>query len=705
MRIFILFLLLFQSITLKAQEIDSLLNVSLFKNKLHKIDHLNELSFLYLVDKNEIDSCIYYAKEAYEKALTINYKKGEADSHVRLGLAHEDLQQYRIALKKYRKGEAIRTKLNDNVGVANVLVNIGNIYTEINDYPKRLKAYQKALSIQEKLNDSLEIAYINLDVGESFRLLLQHEKAIRYIAKGQEFFYLLNHTEGIGISQLNMAQIHIEKHQYKNALKNLEQALVNLHHDTFYLIKIKNTLGNLYYSQKNFQLALIYYFESMRLHNTPSFYPKQLSNTLSNIGLCYERTGNKNEAFQYYEKSLSIRQKNNYTSDIINSYKNIGHLYSNQKEYSKALLFLRKSYYRSKINDYKNLQLESSIYLADIFSQKQNADSAAHYFLVYNVLKDSILKNEQQTIELLTRQESRIERLKIETKLAKKEQANQAMQTTLSLGLFSFLTLIGALSFWIWRERQKKLLAKQNEEIAKQNELIANQEITTILKEQENKSIKARFEGRERERQRISKDLHDRIGSMLTTVKLYYLTAEEKLDQIKLEAAEYYQKANMLLDETCDEVRRISHNLSSNVLEEFGLANALNSLCERLSGTGKIKIEFIEVELADLKLEQQIELELYRITQELLSNVIKHSEAKEVSVQLSYYEEENALNLIVEDDGKGFDTSNYKAGIGLSNIKLGVQSLDGVIEIDSGKGAGTTINIEIPLTEKTKYHE
>ena len=190
-------------------------------------------------------------------------------------------------------------------------------------------------------------------------------------------------------------------------------------------------------------------------------------------------------------------------------------------------------------------------------------------------------------------------------------------------------------------------------------------------------------------------DLHDRLGGILSMVKLHFSVVTESLSKDD-QAHAKFMKASDLLDQATGEVRSISHNLLSGVLMKFGLVPALEDLKDKISQTGKLKVTLYSNELNNVLSAEQ-ELQLYRIVQELISNILKHSQAKEANIQLTKGDE--SVNLIVEDDGIGFDLKavNKKTGIGLSNLKARVAKLNGNFHIDSGRGAGTTISIDIPI--------
>ena len=229
---------------------------------------------------------------------------------------------------------------------------------------------------------------------------------------------------------------------------------------------------------------------------------------------------------------------------------------------------------------------------------------------------------------------------------------------------------------------QRKLIKKQK----------AFREIENLLQKQEVKAAYAILEAQEQERKRIAEYLHDRIGSTLAAVKLHFHAFKDNTQK----SAEFFSVGSALLDNAVSEVRDISHNMVSGVLSKFGLNAAIYDLRSTLEASQQISFQ-THIHHAEERLDFAIEVNLYRIIQELVSNILKHSGAKEIILQLNRFE--NDLILILEDNGSGFDTSPEipVPGIGLKNIQSRVNKLNGRLHIDSKKGLGTTVTIEIPI--------
>lgn len=202
---------------------------------------------------------------------------------------------------------------------------------------------------------------------------------------------------------------------------------------------------------------------------------------------------------------------------------------------------------------------------------------------------------------------------------------------------------------------------------------------------------KALLSGQENERKRIAEELHDGIGAKLAALKmnLEYLYHNKLLDN------ELLRKNLNWLNETIDEVRDISHNLHPSAISNKGVRKAINELIDTLNKKGDTHFElFWNVD--DLFYWQSdMESLVYRITSELLHNTYKHAKATQVIVQVTL--DEKNIILIVEDNGLGIKQLNITEGLGLRNIQSRLNTIGGVMTIDSAGNIGTTIIIELPF--------
>ena len=194
-------------------------------------------------------------------------------------------------------------------------------------------------------------------------------------------------------------------------------------------------------------------------------------------------------------------------------------------------------------------------------------------------------------------------------------------------------------------------------------------------------AIDAFIEGEEKEKARIGRELHDGIAQEIVGIKL-------AMQQKNADAALINELTRISLD-----IRNISHELMPQTLKEYGLKLAIEDICQKILAPSGINYE-VYSNLPDERMANKIEITLYRIFQELAHNIIKHSHATEVLVQLRKMN--NHILLMVEDNGKGM-TDEKKNGIGISNLKSRVQLLDGNLQYDSSDKEGTTAIVRVPV--------
>ncbi|MEQ9374888.1 MAG: sensor histidine kinase [Imperialibacter sp.] len=223
-----------------------------------------------------------------------------------------------------------------------------------------------------------------------------------------------------------------------------------------------------------------------------------------------------------------------------------------------------------------------------------------------------------------------------------------------------------------------------------------NVRIDALLKEQEVSSLNALIEGQEKERMRIAEELHDRLGSMLSAIKLNFIGSTVKKDVEQKSTENETVRTSQMLEEAVTEVRRISHNLSTGQVSRYGLVSSMDDLAARINQSDSVAMKVMHFNLEE-RLPVEMETGIYRITQEMLANVLKHAQASEFIVQLN--KTENSVILTAEDDGIGFDykEARRKGGIGLQNIENRVKKFGGQFSVDTAPGKGAIFTFEFPL--------
>jgi len=245
----------------------------------------------------------------------------------------------------------------------------------------------------------------------------------------------------------------------------------------------------------------------------------------------------------------------------------------------------------------------------------------------------------------------------------------------------------------------KPLLIGSNDEIGELksafNKLMSHLDMQNEqLQEERSLRLRSVIDGQEMERQRLSRELHDGLGQMLIAIKL------------KLEGLIYIDRSKLLynisgiqklFDSTIEEVKRISYDLSPAVLHEFGLLKAIRNLCDDVENRTKINI-YLNFDCDTEKMSNIQQTYLFRIIQEALNNVVKHSEATTVKVDLKLCS--NYISLVISDNGKGFNVAERiktSQSRGIYNMKERVNLLNGEFYLKSEPGSGTTIETKIKL--------
>lgn len=216
----------------------------------------------------------------------------------------------------------------------------------------------------------------------------------------------------------------------------------------------------------------------------------------------------------------------------------------------------------------------------------------------------------------------------------------------------------------------------------------------------------------EEERRRIARELHDDLGQRLTGVKLNIEVLEDEIPKASRKTGKKLKEIKRQIDLMITEIRRISSNLRPTALDDFGLVIALQLLCKEFQKVQNLRVRFEHA--AAERYHEHVEIALYRIAQEALSNIARHAEATSVSVQL--LDRGNAVTLTIEDDGKGFEAEKNRPksplkgpsgllsrpkgsgrGLGCISMKERAELLGGTFQLESSPKKGTRIHVTIPL--------
>lgn len=595
------------------------------------------------------DSAYKLAQEVEEISLQHNYKEGLAYAYMRMGYLDNIQGNNNLAKMHLRLVLQIRKELQAYEGAAYACITLSYIYHELGIPDSAFLVMYDALKFQEKTTNQSLLGSIHLQLGY-LGSLYQHEE-----------------SETIG---------HFEK----------AQEIAKNQNDTTALIELYNQWGTFYSDRDLFDEALSYNLQVATLLQNSSD-SLDLINNYNNIAVCYVELGAMKVAKEYYQKVLRISQSLYLPAQEGLAYVNLGVFHARKMDNDSSLFYFLKALDIYLLVDDKAEIARIYERLASIYARTKNYEEALDYHIKYTNLNEEIIN--QERIHSISEMQVKYntEQKELALKLSQEEQKTQKAQKNVFIGgtvVLALLLIIGAMVYL------------QKQRVNKKNRLLQQQKMKGLLDDQELKTYQAMMQGQEEERLRISADLHDRLGSMLSTVKLLFSGLEDKLDKQQEANQKQYNKAKYIIDDACTEIRRISHNLGAGMVANFGLADAIHELSDSINQSDSIKCEFSHFNMPN-NIPLKVETELYRIVQESFNNVIKHAQASQISIQLNGLETE--INLIIEDNGMGFDATDSKVakGLGLKSIQNRVSLLGGTYHLDTLKGRGTTFIIDIPI--------
>lgn len=216
-----------------------------------------------------------------------------------------------------------------------------------------------------------------------------------------------------------------------------------------------------------------------------------------------------------------------------------------------------------------------------------------------------------------------------------------------------------------------------------------------VLQEESKKRaiVRSIIETQEKERRQLSVELHDNVNQILSSCKLMLEVAKENKDKAPLLTEKSYQSIQLAMAE----IRKISHDLNPSAVEDFGLKEAITEIIDKINLSGKLKVIFkFSLNGKKIQLKSEDKIAIYRIVQEQLNNIMKHAQAKNVLVDLSV--KSSVVNLLIEDNGKGFNSKKINKGIGLKNIHHRVEYYHGTINIDTAPNKGCRMTIVLNIS-------
>lgn len=608
------------------------------------------VKILQLIDKaetfeqNQPEKALKIYAKTYNLSLKANYNKGIYKSLQYSGIIYANIGNYKLALDYYDKAKIYFRKAKYQRGLGSNYINIGNVHHFKGDYSKAIKNYLIGIRIFESINDSSFIcqSYHNLSgIYDEFKnndlRFFYLKKAIQFVPKED----VIN----LGLLYNDIGLVSLEQEKFDEALtyfRKAETIAVN-EKDNRLLYFVLRDYGEYYKFKDEYTKAIPYYEKALSIVDE-KYEIIQKNDLLYILSDMYLRVGNNKKALDIANQSLILAKKIDSNEMRYKSLKRISEVYYKLNQPQKAYDFLEKSY-ALKDSVFSQNHLKEITLLQTKFETEKKDKSIA----------EQQVKLKKQELDLI------------------KSQKEKQLYFIASLGL-----ILLSLGIWyFYRQRQK----------------IKNKEIIALQQQQEIAKLEALIDGEEKERRRIAQELHDGLNGDLSAIKYRLSTLEESgLSAID---TENLTKVINMIDESCAQVRSISHNLMPSSILDYGLLETVKEYCIKINNSDSFKIDF-QTFGNYISLSKKTETVIYRIIQELVTNILKHSKATEAMIQFNYREDE--LFITVEDNGVGFDKNTISNGIGHKNIKTRIDFLNAQLDVDSSS-AGTSYTISIDLNK------
>lgn len=568
---------------------------------------------------------------------------------------------------------------------------IGNCYVLFGKYDSATIYMGKSLEIGEKLvkdyPDSIDylksLAGIYANFGIISYYQAHYKKAIDNYYKSLRLFEQVDFNSGIAVCLGNIGNVYMDLEDHEKGLEYYQNSL-DYAEKTGDLYDVSAPLSNIsyyYYSSKLYDSALLYSLKSKAIN-------EQLNNetelviSYQLLADIYFNLGRRDSAIYYAQTGLKISNKLNKMEGIINNSYQLSEIYTAEKKYDSAIYYAEEVIKLSNKIGMSFQQLQSSKTLATLFEITGKPSKAIDLYKSIILLKDSIFNIEKD--KNISNLEAKYQFEKKEERIEYLDEKNHLLDENVKITRLIF----GSISIILVLILVLILISYRSYKLKQQAEEQKNQQET------DRKLLNTIIDTEYKERKRFAEDLHDGLGVLLSTVRLYINELRHAKTDKKRE--DIITQSNNMLDEAIKNARNISNNIMPAALKKNGLEYTLRSFCDKINLSGKINITISSVNFNN-RLNDTYEINLFRILTELINNTLKHAMASKIKIGFTV--KGNKLFVTYKDNGKGFNyektMASNKKGLGLINTFNRIKSMDGKYELKSSEGSGFFVGIEL----------
>lgn len=492
-------------------------------------------------------------------------------------------------------------------------------------YENSIQSLQTCLKSTHPHNELADLHYL---IAANHYNLSQYENSIYYLTKNLSDKTIASEKLAKTHTLLGLSYSMINDYSHAEIYLNKAVATFTELADTLGISQTYLNLGELYSKRGKMELALDYFKKAYSfLHKNNDLYTEI---ALSNIGVSFIELNQLDSAQYYIDKAYKLSQELGDKLGELISINNLATIYKAQKDYSKALTFYHKAL--EMVDELGSREEKKKILfnLSELNEKLGNFDESLRYFKTFTELKDDIFNKEKAEFVIETQEKyaaSQREKEIVELKLNQEKKEAQFMRLVYLTIIISIAVLFILCAIFFW------LRYKRNQEKITHKFMLVN----------------AAIEAEEKERIRISQDIHDDLGGLLGISRMLFTRTREYIFD---KNEELYTQIDGLLMQANQRSRAISHELYSPTLKQFGIHEALKEYTNNVQNVNEELT--IKLKSEDIRFDPQLELNLFRISQELLHNTLKYAKAKHIEIEIK--KTDNTLLYTYSDDGSGLTT-------------------------------------------------
>lgn len=602
--------------------------------------------------------------------------------------AYNDIK---TARKYYLEGYELSQKLEFLRGIVRYFSSEGELLNLEGKYDQTMALLRQGVRLSKEKKDRMREGIMYENMGNTLALMQKLDSAAYFYFKSLTIFEGFQDSVKVANVYNDLSSVFTRTDKQAIALKYINQAIAisQSFEDGFYLSHLIN--------KENILWKLNRRGEAEKVNNQIIALAKKLNDTVALADALQNRCNHDVET-QHYKNllnhatelaKLSPQLQSAEQTTLADYWLSVAHYFN--RNFGEALKYIQKAVKREEqTKSIRHLQQYYTHFAKVILAEKRDPILAEKYTELADSLQNISLNN--TVIKTTKELETKYKTEKKELALRQLTGENQSRKRLVSLLIFSVIILASALLFFgLWVRNRNRL--------RRQEQVLHEQKLKQLENEKQLLASRAVLQGQDEERSRLAKDLHDGLGGILSSVKYSFQNMKQAFI-LQHEHAVAFERSMSLLDESLAELRRVSHNMMPESLVKLGLEEALKDYIQTIEENSGISFTYQSFGLQETDLENIYKITIFRVVQELTTNIMRHSKAKAALVQVMV--KEGQINLTVEDNGVGFEPRQVNTGksMGIQNLYHRITYLKGKVDLQTEPTGGCSYYIEIPLANE-----